>query len=332
MTRSLYFRYMFLTLANMLVLTACSGNTEIEPVLTAEPTNMQIEVTVIVEPTEAITIPASLTPTDELTGTPATVFLTPDFSPIAPGFLLAETPDCQLPCWQGLRVGISNRKDVQAMFDTVFGFDGQIDVFQENRQLLDSYELYGTEAGGHLWWVPEISEEPEGANFGLYFLVDKQSGILQGIQIVNAPFNTHAYETYTPQQVLQRLGEPSAAYIWPAIRGTIQLLLIYEEQGIASYMITQPIDEVFWTQDYPFSLATYCLDEQVILANSYITEPIAGVSEEELSPIQYVWFGERITLLRPIEIVGLTKTDLYLLATQAATPCIEIDYSTIPEY
>jgi hypothetical protein len=72
-------------------------------------------------------IPGS-TPTATVTSGPSSTHTppvpTPDFLqlPFANNVLFAPAadPECQLPCWQGLRVGESNRDDIQAMFELDF--------------------------------------------------------------------------------------------------------------------------------------------------------------------------------------------------------------------
>src|SRR5688572_322343 len=83
------------------------------------------------------TTPSQVT---QMTGT-----LTPVSTPEAPVEILEnilfETPDpdCQLPCWQGLTVGVSKSNDIQYMFDTTLGFNGSIDFFGEVHTITEPF-------------------------------------------------------------------------------------------------------------------------------------------------------------------------------------------------
>jgi hypothetical protein len=169
---------------------------------------------------------------------PTQALPTPDFlnASIAKGFLLApsQAADCQLPCWQGFRIGVSKRQDVRRFFNELFGFSDSFDVFQ---QPLDEVKLEtaglnipGTYAAGYIW------PRPTGA-FEFYMLLDENSGTLQGIQLLNTPIVGN-YKAHTPQDVIKSLGAPSSAYA-KVIGDGISLMLLYGKLGIAAYSLTQ---------------------------------------------------------------------------------------------
>jgi hypothetical protein len=189
-------------------------------------------------------VPTS-TPPPTIQSTPTEILPTPDFidSPLVDGFLISPSldSDCQLPCWHGLRVGESDREDVQRMFDETLGFNGMLDFFTEHRLpevTISTFhlDLPGTQATGHEWAAP-----PMAGFFGLYMLVDEDTGILQGIQLVlTSSYDTYPYELLSAQQVLRELGTPSSIYARrdfgiPPGRA-LYLFLIYNDMGIATFL------------------------------------------------------------------------------------------------
>jgi hypothetical protein len=298
-----------------------------------QPTDEPTEIN-LASPSPVKTIQSPESETSEITPayTEMPIMATPAVSPIAPGFLLSQSPnaDCQLPCWQDLYVGVSDRNDVQTMFDTVLGFDGRINIF-EDHGLSDldrnrfGLNVPGTEFGGYLWAMQSVEEGD--AYFALYFVVDKDTGILNGMRFQNSVYDS-AYESPTPQQIILRLGEPDETYIYASPRGTVGIMIIYLD-GIVAVLDTEPLEEIRDSQDNPVT-AIYCLDQLPTVAKSYITEPIIGLSEAEMSPLQYQWFGQKIPAMYSIEILDLTTSDLFHLAGETEEPCLEIDYSKLP--
>jgi hypothetical protein len=242
---------------------------------------------------------------------------TPDVldTPIADGFLLApsQDPACELPCWQGLRVGVSDREDVQAMFDEVLGFNGSLDVFRDrlmHEVLLEAWGLdFPTmQPGGYSW------EE----DFGLYVLVVENTGTLKGIQIAN--IGTVGSHAHTPQDLIRTLGIPSAVYAHVR-RDGVSLLLLYGELGIASDF---DMPGSIWERienGQTRTFTDFCLDSSALVVEDFIVEPFRYTDPASLTDMQYAWFGRRVEGRHPIEDFGLTLEDFADIAVQEH-PCL----------
>lgn len=280
----------------------------------------------------------STPPTDTLVPTDLTRLPqqpTPDFrdAPVYPKMLIAksEDPSCQLPCWQGLRVGISDKNDVQSTLSKVFGFSYPIDFFSDTPRPNDpsvsvfGLDIPGTEAGGYLWAT-------DSTPLLVYALVDQESGKLSGIKFSQKPYtqtpNKGGYQLHTAQQVIQELGKPSAAYIDANVKGGGRLMLVYFS-GI--------VDFAFYTAETaPVVSATdngktkkyvnLCLDQQPFIAEDYITQPFNAVGKMNLDLIQYTWFGNAIGLtVHPSESFGITVDMLTEAALQNHPPCVKVN-------
>lgn len=180
----------FLALTILLILTACAAATESPP-----PTAV-LSNTPPPTATSTDTPVPTITPSPTLSPTTTEILTTPDFEalPIAENFLFApgSDPDCQLPCWQGLRVGESDREDVQRMFREVFGFNGEMDYpleaypYEDNPYLLlimdytpeDYPELIAT---GHSWFWEN------GTIFDIYLWLHQETDLLAGIYFAYSP-------------------------------------------------------------------------------------------------------------------------------------------------
>lgn len=173
---------------------------------------------------------------------------TPDFtqSEIADQYLLAPSGSgCQLPCWQGLRIGVSTREDVLGVLNSLFDFGGYVDFFDDNsvtkldsvsRSLLD---VPGVEGSGYSWVTTETL-------FSLLAVVDAETGVLQGLQFrhVTGLYTErlpHRYTIRTPREIIEQLGSPAAIYTTGQGSWLMAVLLFYE-QGIVSYSLLEVQD------------------------------------------------------------------------------------------
>jgi hypothetical protein len=250
---------------------------------------------------------------------------TPDLAPLIPDFLLARDSenDCKLPCWQGLRIGVSKRSDIQAWFDITLQFGGSIDVFQNERLEQWEIEFYkldipGTDFGGY-WWdlLPPI----EGADyFALYFLVDEQTSVLRAIRFQNAP-HTGGYATFTPQDVINKLGAPSAIQLQTANGGGVLIMLVYND-GIVVTSFIEAGEQRREEDGEEIDYIHYCLNQQGRSTISFLTEPI---QPEALTAIQSEWFGDELANMPDIEAYGLSVNELTAIAA-SDNPCFDLGY------
>lgn len=301
--------------------------------------------------TEASPAPApTLTPSPTVASTPTFAptstppLPTPDFldSPVAGMYLLApsEDPACQLPCWQGLRVGESNREDIQAMFDRVFGFNGTLDFFAASPIPANSInpfdlEIPGTQATGYIWlteyngYYPYYEVDP---------VVDKETGILQGIRFLYDPGMTVSeegaitdsgyYRLHTPQQIIRTMGSPDYVFA-RLVGGAVEFSLIYKE-GVASFSTIIAPGEQRVVNGQAGTYGDFCLDAQSWVMDEYIVGSFNDLNDvDSLTPIQKKWIVDIIegTSVVPVEeALGVTIERITEVALQDENPCITISY------
>jgi len=281
-----------------------------------------------VVPTPSATATVTLTPTLSSTATPHPP--TPNFfdSQVAEDFLFAtpDDPDCPLPCWQGLRVGKSDRQDIQAMFDTVFGFNGTVDFFDPDQISLSPLvvEIPSVEATGHYW-------DFEYGRFGVYMAVDQQ-GILQGIEFTHVFLGSHDVGIRTTQKIIENLGTP--LYVYTALQKietrdqkvAIKLLLAYAE-GLTLFSYYEfPVRERIpgSTND---RYVQFCLDTPVSTGSDYITAPFDTLDESNLDLVQKAWIAPFVARLTPFEeAFEFSIGELVSIALQHASPCVDLNY------
>ncbi len=366
-------------LAALLILTACTAPITATPspsptatLTTSPPTSTSTAIptptttpspTVYASPTFPVFPTATITPTPteygRLPPTPAHflyLYLSRDFL-----FGPSNDPTCQLPCWQGLRVGESNRQDIQGVLDTVFQFNGTVDHFKDNPLdeltiLVLTSDLPGTEAVGYEW--VDTSKEDNNSSFVTYFIVDESSGILQGINFGYYPKGM--FRTYTPQEVIEKLGIPS--YLASSVFkmgaegvsdvGLITNLRLIYKDGIAfdfSYWVL--VQSRNTTDGEKEVYAEYCLDgiKLDIGGDVYIVAPFTDLFEDELNPIQEMWIYDLVDMSGAVpgwyyeiadskgiiesrgELFGVSTEEFAETALQVEHPCLEINVSALGE-
>lgn len=294
-----------------------------------------------VEPTATVT--SATTPSPEPTSIPTLnpALPTPDFtqSRIADQYLLAPSDvDCQLPCWQGLRVGVSTRQDVLDTLNSLFEFGGYVDFFDDNVTNLDllaeaSLEIEGVEGGGYSW----ATQEQE-ANFSLLAAVDVERGVLRGLQFrhltgLYSEQLPHRYQMRTLQQVVEELETPSAIYTTRRGSWLVGIMLLYEK-GIVSVSIVEVQGKPSPGPTVTSRSAEFCLDDQPWTAVDSIIEPFESTRKDPVpsNPINERWIIQQYNPLElhPIEeALGLT-TDEFVAIARSDHPCIEVDYESLP--
>ncbi len=294
-----------LILATLLILTACTAAT-VEPVTpTAVPSDTPL-------PT------VSPTPTRTPFPTWPPPSPTPDFldSPIANGFQFAPSTDpmCQLPCWQGLRVGESDKEDVLMMFDELLGIREGLRVSTDITGFPDM-EIIGYS------WDLEDSERNTIGSLALNTSIDQETGILKGIHIDTISFGQ--YKIPTPQQIIKELGSPSVIYA-DSTGSLVRLMLLYYE-GIVSQSVTDASLEQQVIDDETKIVVNYCLNQIPATTLNHIVEPFDDIMETGLDSVQNAAFGEylRAAGFSPIEeVFGLTVEEFVEIALDDENPCI----------
>jgi hypothetical protein len=257
------------------------------PTLTSQPTR---------PPTQTPT-PTPDVPPPALSDT----LLTNDFF-FGPG----SVPGCELPCWQGLVVGESGRAEIQAMYDTVLGFNGTrqfiLDNPDQSSRIWLPDEYWG---GGYLWFGLPGDPATEGSeNFAVSFVYEMETFRLVELKFRSSVPRFNA--SLSPQRVIRELGEPSHLII--AVRGgergdrlglSLELLYVdgYVFQFSEAFIPTDPNDDA----------VEVCLGHSYWQAGGY---DVGGITIRIFEP-----FGESLGNLPP-----LVKAELRFLESDAFIP------------
>lgn len=278
-------------------------------------------------PTTTYTPTVYVTPTPTFTGTP----LPPRSEwKITDDFLFGPSlfPDCELPCWQGLTVGVSGREDIQLMFQTIFNFS-------ESPEFLPYGFLGTTVPGLHaascVW---RLGQQLYGG-FHITAWVDEVTYVLRSLEFEwsYAPFNSHM----SPQAVIRELGTPS--HVWVEAEptsvsswGDLRYLMIYEQGMIFEASFYVPM-AVTLGNGIESAIIEFCLggpswtNVDGYTGHVVITEPVPR-DLGDLSPLQKRSIQDQINLwhLTPIqELVGISIDELVQLALTDPNACIYID-------
>jgi hypothetical protein len=244
------------------------------------------------------------TPTIELT--PTDILPTPSFndSLVADSFIFTPSidPDCKLPCWQGLQIGVSNQEDIQRVLDEVFGFNGTLDFFSNNPFEGDDLRGYGIQiipelyVTGYKWrWLPNESLE-------IFLWVDENSSTLQAIRF--SWVSAGSFNEPSPEIILKNLGKPDYIMVSdPMVKRaggrtdkvSTRLMIVYEE-GIAFRI---PVFQVRIKSEEGVNGLEYygefCFedDEASYHGEASIMEPLSG-NLDNLTPLQDMFIGRWI--------------------------------------
>lgn len=331
-----------LMLALWAIVTACTGDSDtlegnLNNTLTPWDTSTASE--------EIYTPTAMPSPTEVPSATPTNTPIPPptpalSASVLTDDFLFAEslTPSCHLPCWQGLVVGESGRDDIQAMFDTVFAFNGTREFVPENPPEAENNPLpsgiYGT---GHLWY-PSTEDLLQTFGIGVYY--EQDTFLLQAIVFGSQypPFNA----MLSPQRVIRELGEPSSFLM--ALGGTergdiarIRLRMVYDDEGmIFDIQVLTPIS-LSMTQVSTEGSLDLCLggerwsqEYNTGFWSIYILGPLEN-GLEDLSPLQealITHFGSDQEEMIPVaDFFDVTPGNITELALQDSEACLSAEFS-----
>jgi hypothetical protein len=289
------------------------------PTLTPSPTVTSIPRTDTPHPTRDPTVPTPILPAS----------VSEDF------FFGGNTPDCQLPCWNGLIVGESDCEDVQAVFVEVFGFDEVYDPFAE---LPPSYTIPGHPehqpnlppgfaVGGHRWG----SENP---TYGLDIMpwVEEETCTLMGLEFRWGRGGSFDPPTQ-PQHIIQELGMPSQMLILVQMTEladylSVRLFTVYEngvvffQAGHASIITTTT------AEGDADRVAEFCLDDRGGFGGGE-ARIVAPLLSDDWDPIQETFVGGALNdpHFVPIqEAFGINLEELTRIAIEEDNPCIYADW------
>jgi hypothetical protein len=241
-------------------------------------------------------------------------------------------PGCELPCWQGLVIGESEPQDIEAVFDEVFGFNGNHEFFSESRprDTNNSLGLPGVYAASYHWIFREQTIEHPLQAFAIIFWLDSDTDTLLAIHL-----NSFSWSQFnslmSPQRIIRELGTPSHMLMELAITGPdygqFHLVMVYDKGIVYDGTIFVPVTFTSSSQvnvDVCMGGERWGIVEEYISMPSrdaYIIEPLAD-GLNDLSPLQHqIIFGRIGSNYVPLEEYFNTSlsevTDLALQETDA---------------
>ena len=283
--------------------------------------------TVISDPTHALitTSTITLTPSSSPSVTPSFTPLpdlpTPELTHGILDDLLFQrvSSDCQLPCWRGLRVGISDPTDIQQMFDRVFGFHGFLYPVPD----FVGSPPQGYRLVGHYWDLNE-----PGGYFSLLVWENADTRKLVSLNFIFRTQYSEYHPDIRPARVIQELGEPTYWLVSspePGGQGTIisiSFLMIYKNGVSFYYPVELPVKSSSLQNGIEISRSEYCLD-QFTDGNATIGEPFIG-GLDKLTPMQTLNIGIAKDLASFQDILGISVAEIMGRAPTEEHICLPI--------
>lgn len=243
----------------------------------------------------------------------------------------SKPDDCKLPCWHGLKVDSSGRKEIEDVFDRVLGLNGSVDVFAcsplEAISPSPISKIQGLYAAGYRWRF-----EPSGI-LTVAAWTDEDTYLLRGLEfdwLASEGFRVHL----SPQRIIRELGQPS---YWMlnivsterADIGSIDSLMVYNDGMAFWHSGTVPIalqvNEA--KREFEAANAEFCLDQEFGTGKAYILEPFTH-GLDSLTVLQEAHIKTLIQggNLVPIqEFLGVSVDDVVSQAMQQDGACFYAD-------
>jgi hypothetical protein len=275
----------------------------------------------------AVIIPSE-TPTQAgiLTQTPILPTPALEDSEIAEDILFSNSGvGCQLPCWQNLKIGISNRYDVQDTFDRVFGFHGMQDFFNPipagDEILFDPLDLPNLYYTGHIW-------RHRNNMFMITAWITKSQDTLYAME-----FEWIDYQPVAPtiQQIVRNMGAPSIVMLSGKGTGAanvaiISMVLLYK-QGVAYRFMMGTQIESNEENGGKVKTAKICLDVPTTLTDVYLSDPyISGL--DSLTDFQQQAVGDFIDSSKLTSIeeapLNLSPEEFAAIASRDENACLTL--------
>lgn len=181
--------------------------------------------------TTSPTLEPSLTPTRTTTPTRTPILPTPVFPDwMFDDFLFGSPPpDCQLPCWQDLRINESSGDEVQEYFDTVFDFNGMIDWGMNYPTTGHSWKTDTAYARTHQW---VFARDPL-QQFTIGAWLDRESHTLKALNFRWDFEPADLLYDYSVQRMILELGSPSHLLVGVSLteradQGNLTVLMLYD--------------------------------------------------------------------------------------------------------
>ncbi len=308
-----------LVLSLLIVLSGCAAQADIVPTPTQ---------TMSLVPTSTMTPAATYTP--RLTSTrrptplpPTRIVPTPSFyeSLIWKDFLFTQTvEDCELPCWQGLEIGVSTDVDVQRVLDDVFMYEDRLDFFRHG--LITQYDVFQNDpipdmsVVGNQWYLPQ-------SLFSAYFWVNNTTSVLEGIEL-NWSTSFEKIQSPGPLEVIEQLGIPDAILLnasYTEMEGNYPTWIVFIfNEGISFFFDTLITVEI--GADYQV-----CLNDEVPIGTVGLTRSFPD-NLSKMDPLQYRFVGRYIDFrdLMPFEdAFGVSLDQLAEMVENDEPLCFEAD-------
>ncbi len=316
----------FLALTTLLILTACTA-------ATVEPVTSTIVPSDTPPPTASPTIPPTPTGVPTSTSTPTLTPLPPTLEPaiwdIEHDYLDSEPtfPGCELPCWQGLKLGESTQDNVQmtltsltASAESIFSayYRGQ----SENTFLHLSYEFYFQDDLD----LQTYDWESWNDSFEVGAVVDRQDTLQALFFHLSNDDNELPYSYHTVQHILNRFGEPAGMYFFAieAVQvGFIGRLLIVYESGMSFFLIFKMFEE--YDENAPEHNIELCLDdvptsEKILFFNQH-NEEMNSIGEAIIT--EYI-LSSKLVDVEEYNVFGLTISEISILARTEEKVCLRL--------
>lgn len=270
------------------------------------------------------------TTTDELhsdittSASSATETPTPLATPLFPASQVARSlilstgtsSDCELPCWHGLRIGISTEDDVSQVLGNLLNPPAGYDFFEVGRVAQNEgmriLNIPGSYAAGQSW---SFQQTPgvAGGSYNLYVLLAENTK--QVIGIIESMRSHGEYDTPILSQIMTRLGQPDWIYGGPTTNAS-QLVLFYEE-GVGIYLDIPQIE----TQSGTF----ICLDDEPWAVDIVLVEPYVSSNDQNGSAVHETWGAPSNPSPYIDEDWGATIED-FIELINSENPCIEVPH------
>lgn len=320
------------------------------PACVANVTELSITPDVVSEPTRResqelddvpTTFPAAQSPTPSLIWYPPTNIPTSTVSPpssssptpnystslMVDDFIFTQVvPGCELPCWNGIRIGESGSEDLDIMFEKVFGF------VPLNGDVFEPSPFIGLRATQYYWLF-----DPPNPIRDIFFLLVVQDNdqVVRGIRLTwsYAPMNN----IVSVQRIIQELGEPNQVWVSShilegATSQALDLLIIYQS-GIA-FSIRRFVP-IVWDNNLEKGTLELCLggqkwgESEYIEGQAFITQPVPS-ERADMSSLQEELFGSDLDAFSPVPIetfFDITPEQLTDFVLRETEPCI---YAVVP--
>jgi hypothetical protein len=254
-------------------------------------------------------------PAETPTVDPSATLIFPE-SDVANSLILStgSSPDCQLPCWHGLRVGISERSSIEHVFRELLGASEDYDFFvnrlNEGSSIAEFLDVPVNYVGGYNWHLPRL--EGGQASYYLYAEFSQDTNILTGI--IESASTYGVFDVPSLPEVINRLGQPQWIYGAPTT-SAFSIILFYE-RGITVYINI--------AQEKPTEvMPTVCFDTEPSTISIALVDPYTSLDEASLSPIQKAWGAPTDPTLFIDEILGMS-TEEFTAFVVGDSPCLKV--------